>query len=157
MPDMLVNLLNLPALDPTLAALNKDRVVVRRAQPFELTPVRGFVEDAFSTGWADEILVGFANSPVSIFIATVENEPVGFAAYECTRRAFFGPMGVIEKRRGSGIGKALLLAGLQGLKELGYVYGIIGGVGPEKFYEKTVGAVLIPGSEPGIYKDVLKG
>jgi predicted N-acetyltransferase YhbS len=156
MPDMLVNLLKLPPLEPELAALKNANVVVRRAQPYELTPIRSFVESNFSTNWADEILVGFANTPVSVFIATLDNEPVGFAAYECTRRDFFGPMGVVESRQRQGIGKGLLLACLQGLKELGYVYGIIGGVGPMEFYEQTVGAVIIPGSEPGIYTDFLK-
>ncbi|HZE68388.1 MAG TPA: GNAT family N-acetyltransferase [Pyrinomonadaceae bacterium] len=156
MPDMLVNLLKLPPLEPELAALKNANIVVRRAQPYELTPIRSFVESNFSTSWADEILVGFANSPVTVFIATLDNEPVGFAAYECTRRDFFGPMGVVESRQRKGIGKGLLLACLQGLKELGYVYGIIGGVGPMEFYEQTVGAVVIPGSEPGIYTDFLK-
>ena len=156
MPDMLVNLLKLPPLEPELAPLKNANVVVRRAQPYELTPIRSFVESNFSTNWADEILVGFANTPVSVFIATLDNEPVGFAAYECTRRDFFGPMGVVESRQRQGIGKGLLLACLQGLKELGYVYAIIAGVGPMEFYEQTVGAVVIPGSEAGIYTDFLK-
>jgi len=156
MPDMLVNLLKLPPLEPELAPLKNANVVVRRAQPYELTPIRSFVESNFSTNWADEILVGFANTPVSVFIATLDNEPVGFAAYECTRRDFFGPMGVVESRQRQGIGKGLLLACLQGLKELGYIYAIIAGVGPMEFYEQTVGAVVIPGSEAGIYTDFLK-
>jgi hypothetical protein len=32
-----------------------------------------------------------------------------------------------------------------------YAYAIIGGVGPEAYYAKTVGATLIEGSSPGIY------
>ena len=39
----------------------------------------------------------------------------------------------------------------------GYGYAIIGGVGPAQFYEKCVGAVLIPDSSPGIYRDFLGG
>jgi len=46
---------------------------------------------------------------------------------------------------------------MEGLKDLGYVYGIIGGVGPREFYEKACGAVEIPGSDPGIYRDILPG
>ena len=45
---------------------------------------------------------------------------------------------------------------LLALRELGYVYGIIGGAGPIKFYQKTVGASVIDDSEPGIYTDLLK-
>ena len=155
MPDMLVNLLKLPPLEPALLELAGARIVVRRAQPFELTPVRSFIEREFGLSWADEVSVGFANKPVSVFIATSEKEIVGFAAYECTRRSFFGPEGVIENMQGRGVGKALLLACLWGLREMGYVYGIIGRAGPIEFYEKTVGAVVIPDSDPGIYADLL--
>lgn len=111
-----------------------------------------FVEREFSVAWADEISVGFANKPISVYIAVAEKEIVGFAAYECTRRDFFGPTGVIEKMQGRGIGKTLLLVCLWGLREMGYVYGIIGGAGPVEFYEKAVGAIAIPDSEPGIYR-----
>ena len=150
MPDLLVNLLKLPAVE------SAPEFHVRRAQPFELTAVRVFVETNFSVSWADEISVGFARQPITVFIATIERQIVGFAAYECTRRGFFGPTGVAESAQGRGIGKALLLAALWGLREMGYVYGIIGAAGPVDFYRKTVGAIIIPGSEPGIYTDGLQ-
>lgn len=156
MPDMLVNLLKLPPVDAVLNELADAGIVVRRAQPFEITPVMEFVEREFSVAWADEISVGFANKPVTVFIATFEGEVVGFAGYECTRRAFFGPTGVIEEMQSRGIGKALLLACLRGLREMGYVYAIIGRAGPVQFYESTVGAIVIPDSDPGIYTDLLK-
>jgi hypothetical protein len=57
--------------------------------------------------------------------------------------------------QGRGIGKALLLACLCGLRELGYVYAIIGRAGPIDFYEKAVGAMVIPDSDPGIYTNLL--
>jgi GNAT superfamily N-acetyltransferase len=152
MPDLLVNLLKLP----DVSRLSDPQIIVRRAQPFELTPVHRFVEGNFSLAWADETTVGFVNKPISVFIATLDGRIVGFAAYECTRRAFFGPTGVLEEARGKGIGKLLLLSSLAALRELGYVYAIIGGVGPVRFYQKTVGAIVIPDSEPGIYTDLLK-
>ena len=156
MPDMLVNLLKLPPVDAVLNELADAGIAVRRAQPFEITPVMEFVEREFSVAWADEISVGFANTPVTVFIATFEGEVVGFAGYECTRRDFFGPTGVIEEMQSRGIGKALLLACLRGLRELGYVYAIIGRAGPVQFYESAVGAIVIPDSDPGIYTDLLK-
>jgi predicted N-acetyltransferase YhbS len=152
MPDLLVNLLNLPSFEQRV----QSDVVIRRAQPFEITPVRQFIQQNFSASWADEVSVGFANKPVSVFIATVDGQLAGFAAYECTRRAFFGPMGVVDREQGKGIGKSLLLACMEGLREMGYVYGIIGAAGPVEFYQKTVGAVVIDNSEPGIYRDSLK-
>lgn len=156
MPDLLINLLKLPTLDALGPALAETGVVIRRAQPFEFTPVREFIATNFSRAWADEVSVGFAAKPVSVFVATAEGRVIGFAGYECTRRGFFGPTGVAEDRQRQGIGKALLLASLWGLRELGYVYGIIGRVGPVEFYEKAVGAVVIPDSDPGIYTDLLK-
>jgi len=156
MPDLLVNLLKLPSLQPLLDQTNREGITLRRAQPFELTPVRKFIENDFSVAWADEVSVGFANKPVTVFIATRRGRVVGFAGYECTRKTFFGPTGVDETERGHGIGKALLIASLWGLRELGYVYGIIGGAGPIEFYQATVGATIIPDSEPGIYTDLLK-
>ncbi|HKC62113.1 MAG TPA: GNAT family N-acetyltransferase [Pyrinomonadaceae bacterium] len=156
MPDMLVNLLKLAPLEPTLSELRQAGVIIRRAQAYEITSVRAFILKNFEAGWADEISVGYANKPVSIFIAIRDHEVVGFAAYECTRRNFFGPTGVLESERGRGVGRALLLACLWGLREMGYAYAIIGGVGPAEFYERVVGATLIPDSTPGIYADPIK-
>ena len=152
MPDLLVNLLKIPPMENTPA----EEFLIRRAQPFEMTPVRAFVATNFAQSWADEIFVGFARQPVSVFIATIERELVGFAAYECTRRGFFGPTGVLATAQGKGVGKALLLASLWALREMGYVYAVIGAAGPVRFYQKTVGAIIIPDSEPGIYTDSLK-
>ena len=151
MPDLLVNLLKLPSL----GRLHDEGINIRRAQPFEIMPVREFIRDNFSVAWADEVSVGFMNKPVSVVIATRAGRVIGFAGYECTRRAFFGPTGVAADERGKGIGTALLIASLWGLRELGYVYAIIGAAGPTDFYERAVGAIVIPDSEPGIYTDLL--
>jgi hypothetical protein len=156
MPDMLVKLYDLPPVEPLIEICRQQAIIVRRARPYEITPVRAFVEKHFAVTWADEITVGFANKPTSVFIAHREDAILGFGAYECTRRAFFGPTGVLESERGRGIGKVLLLACLHGLAEMGYAYGIIGGAGPTEFYARAVGAVEIPGSAPGVYADPLR-
>src|SRR5437899_427625 len=118
MPDLLVNLLKLPPLQPLLGHLKEKGINIRRAQPFEITPVREFIEQNFSGAWADEISVGLANKPVSVYIATREGRVIGFAGYQCTRKAFFGPTGVAKEERNRGLGKALLIASLWGLREL---------------------------------------
>lgn len=156
MPDLLVNLLKLPQLEPLVAELSAQAINIRGAQSFEITHVRKFIEKNFSVAWTDEISVGFANKPVTVVIATRDGRVIGFAGYECTRKAFFGPTGVAASERGQGIGSTLLIASLWGLRELGYVYGIIGGAGPVEFYQEAVGAIVIPESEPGIYADLLK-
>ena len=152
MPDLLVNLLKLPPLEPQLEAMRGAGVVVRRAQAWEASPVRLFMLENFEPGWADEIAVGYANKPVTVYLAIREQQVLGFAAYECTRRGFFGPMGVTVNERDHGVGRALLVACMWGLREMGYVYGIIGGAGPTEFYERAVGATVIPDSSPGIYE-----
>jgi hypothetical protein len=160
MPDMLVNLLRLPPLEPLLSDLSEQGVTLRRAQPWEVTKLQNFVKRRFSQPWADEASVGFTRQPVSVYMALRHTgrdaKVIGFAAYECTRRGFFGPTGVVEEERGCGVGRALLIASLKGLREMGYVYGIIGGVGPIRFYEEAVGATVIADSSPGIYADPLE-
>jgi len=101
--------------------------------------------------------IAFSRQPVSCFIATRDKEILGFACYETSHRGYFGPTGVIEAARGTGIGKALLFLALNGLRDMGYAYGFIGGVGPKEFYAKVCGAIEIPGSDPGIYQDILPG
>jgi hypothetical protein len=41
------------------------------------------------------------------------------------------------------------------MRQQGYGYAIIGGVGPADYYSKAVGAVPIDGSEPGVYRGLL--
>jgi len=156
MPDLLVALYKLPPIESTLESLRGQGINIRRGNPWEITPTRAFIEKHFATTWADEVSVGFANKPVTVFLATEQGQIVGFAAYECTRRGYFGPTGVAESMRGRGIGAVLLLASLHGLREMGYAYGIIGGAGPVEFYKRACGAIEIPDSTPGIYVDLLK-
>jgi predicted N-acetyltransferase YhbS len=156
MPDMLVQLLKVPPADSVISKLRNAGVIIRRANAHEISSVQEFVRANFAGAWADEILVGFSRQPISVFVAIREGEIVGFGAYECTRRSFFGPTGVLEKERGQGIGRALLLACLWGLREMGYAYAIIGGAGPVDFYARECGATVIPDSVPGVYHDPLK-
>jgi predicted N-acetyltransferase YhbS len=155
MPDLLVNLLNIPPSGPSIDQLRSQGINIRRARAFELSKVQAFVQSQFSTAWADEISVGFSRQPVSVFIATYDRRVIGFAASECTARGFFGPTGVVAEHRGKGIGEALLFATLRALRELGYVYAIIGAAGPIDFYQTKVGATVIESSEPGFYDDLL--
>ena len=156
MPDMLVPLLHLSPLEPLLTELSSQGVIVRRAHPFEMSQIREFIIHNFGTGWADEVTPCYIRQPISLYIAIREGKVIGFGAYEATRRCFFGPTGVAEAERKKGIGKALLIACMWGLHDMGYAYGVIGGAGPVAFYEKAVNATIIPNSVPGIYENLLK-
>ena len=109
------------------------------------------MEETFGELWAVEADLAYRQSPITAFVAEREGRIVGFAAYECTRRGYFGPTGVQPDERGRGIGGALLFRCLESMCEMGYAYAIIGGVGPQDYYEKVCGAFVIPGSEVGVY------
>ena len=147
MPDMLVRLYALPDHNRIL----KDGNVVRRAAAYEKAAILHWIGQNFSTQWASEADVAFSRQPISCFIALDQERVVGFACYEATCRGYFGPSGVLEAYRGQGLGTRLLLECLRSMKEMGYAYAIIGGVGPKDFYAKAVGAIEIPDSTPGIY------
>ena len=93
--------------------------------------------------------------PISTYIAIKDQNIIGFSSYDSAYLNFLGPMGISKEYRKMGIGKALLYLSLKSMKEMGYAYAIIGGVGPAKFYETTFGAKIIEGSDPGIYKGIL--
>lgn len=156
MTDMFVRLYDLPSLEPAIANLTAQDIMLRRGLPPEKHIVLDWVKLHFSDYWCSESDAAFNRQPVSCFIAVQNGELVGFACYDATARGFFGPTGVSEVARGQGIGKALLLICLHDMRNQGYGYGIIGGVGPVEFYEKAVNAVVIPDSTPGIYAGLLR-
>jgi GNAT superfamily N-acetyltransferase len=155
MIDMLVRLYDLPESAPLYAEVAGKNITLRRARAFEKHTVAAFVKANFSEKWVSEVEVAMARQPISCFIATRDKQILGFACYETTQRGFFGPTGVLESARGLGLGKALLFKALEGLRDIGYAYAFIGGVGPKEFYAKNCGAIEVPGSDPGTYTDLL--
>jgi GNAT superfamily N-acetyltransferase len=155
MPDMLVKLYELPPLEAVLQQQLEQGILIRRAIAPEKHHILNWIRDHFSEVWVSECDTTFGHLPVGCFIAIDNGTLMGFACYDATARGFFGPTGVDEKAQGRGIGKALLLAALHDMYNQGYGYGIIGGVGPAEFYAKIVGATIIEGSSPGVYKTLL--
>jgi GNAT superfamily N-acetyltransferase len=150
--DLLVRLYDLPPLGPALEALSAAGIVVRRAAAAERSAVVGWMHAHGSPGWADECEAAFARLPVACFVAVEKQDHlVGVACYEASCRNFFGPELVQADRRGRGVGRALLLSALHALHAEGYAYAIIGWASSIDFYKRTVGAVVIDGSDPGIY------
>ena len=151
MPDMLVKLYGLPDLHAQLKQIKGQGIRIRRPNPWERAIFVDWVREHFSPTWGFECEAAFACVPPSCYIAIQTDTLVGFACYDCTRKNFFGPTGVAEDERGRGVGLALLLACLHAMRDSGYAYAIVGGVGPTEYYSKNVGAALIEGSSPGIY------
>ncbi len=147
MSDMLVRLYALPER----IECAHEPYVVRRAAACDKSAVLRWISQTFSAPWASEADIAFSRQPISCFIALHQGKLQGFACYETTYRGYFGPAGVAETHRGLGLGTALLLACLRSMREMGYAYAIIGGVGPKEFYSKVVGAIEIADSTPAIY------
>lgn len=118
--------------------------------------VSEWVMEQFGAYWKSEVEVAFSRQPISCWLAQRGNDILGFACYESTSRNFFGPTGTLESERGKEIGKTLLVKSLESLREMGYAYAIIGGVGPAEFYQKSVDARIIEGSETSIYEHLIR-
>lgn len=154
MPDMIVRLYDLPPA-PSREKLDAEGISIRRAMVPDMTAVVEWVREKFGNGWASECTVAFSRQPVSCYVAVQDRKVIGFACHEATCRGFFGPTGVDDAWRGRGIGTHLLFACLQAMHDMGYAYAVIGGAGPVDFYAKTVGALPIEGSVPGIYQNMI--
>ncbi len=142
--DMLVPLFSLPDPGASLVSLACIGIQVRRARTREEEALVSWVAKKFSRAWASECRVAMIRMPPACFVALQEDELVGFACFEASHKGFFGPMGVQERHRMQGIGKALALCALKAMAETGYEYAIIGEVGPVEFYEKVLHATVIP-------------
>jgi hypothetical protein len=143
---------------------------VRVAHPTERTLVAEWVAREFGPRWQRECAAAFDLRPVACQVAveTVDaplpadgydlqpERLVGFACHDVVAKGVFGPTGVATASRGNGIGTALLFASLRAMQEQGYAYAIIARVGPAEFYQRAVGATVIEGSEPGVYRGKLE-
>ena len=155
MSDLLVRLYDLPTFEAE-AKVAQAGIVVRRAIPPERQVILDWVGAQFSAGWASEASVALSSLPVTCWVAVKDGELLGFACHDATAKGFFGPTGVLESARGRGIGEALLIATLKGMREAGYAYAVIGDPGPVEFYRKRLDALEIPKSKPGIYAGMLR-
>ena len=156
MADLLVKLYELPASAQALEKLREDGIEVRRALGPEKQAIVEWAEKKFSRSWASECDVALSAQPVTCFIAVREKQVIGFACYDATLKGFFGPIGVDESVKKKGLGKALLIRTLEAMRDAGYGYAAIGWAGPVEFFSKAVGATVIEGSEPGVYKNLVK-
>lgn len=157
MSDMLVKLYELPNEIIELRRLNEEGIFFKKVLAPDKEKVLQYVINHFSYNLANQCEIAFSNNPISCFIAVKNKKIIGFACYNVIAKNFFGPIGVTEKYRGIGIGKVLTLKSLNAMSEEGYGYGIIGAVNNNiEFYKKIVGAIVIEGSTPGIFKRLIE-
>ncbi len=119
------------------------------------TPERilAWIDAEFGGTWSSEAAAG------GIWIAEDASGPIAFAAYDPRGLRFhwlrtwaqrdsvgvFGPLGVVERARGTGLGAALTHAALFSLRERGYRQALIPVVGPElvAYYERIADARVV--------------
>lgn len=150
--DMLVKLFNLEK-SYDHEKLKAEGITILRPLSPDNERVLDFIRTHFADSWASEVAVALNQSYPTAFIAVKDKKIIGFAAFEATGKTYFGPTGVDPEYRGFGVGTALLLESLVAMRNMGYNYAIIGGVGSARgFYEKVVDAMWIEDSFPGIYQ-----
>ena len=112
------------------------------ALPGDREALLHFIRSEFSESWAFEVERGFGSATPPVVLARRSDRIVGFAGYELNNRGLgtFGPAGVSAGERGSGTGRALLLASLQRLSAAGHERAVIQWAAALPFYEKSAGA-----------------
>lgn len=156
MPDLLVKLYETDDDWSFVESQKQLGVTIRKPIGAEKHVLVEWVRENFNVPWASETDVAFSNVPLSCFVAVEKNQFVGFACYDATALGFFGPIGVLEHRRGKGTGKGLLKACILDMKLKGYGYAIIGMTDLVEFYRKCVGAEPIPDSSESVWKTWVK-
>ena len=154
--DMLIKLYDLEDDRPFIAEQKNRGITIRKPIGPEKHLIIEWVSETFSPAWAAETDAALSNRPWSCFAAIKKEAFIGFACYDATAPGFFGPIGVAETHRGDGTGKALLLSCLLDMKLKGYGYAVVGSVKDIDFFKKTVGAIEIPDSVPGYYRDMVR-
>lgn len=154
--DMLVNLMQLPEIPAPAEGIS-----IKRALIVDKELILNFIREEFpgSGGWLWETEKALMQNPGGCFIAVKEKQVVGFACYDSTAKDYFGPTGVRSDMRGQGVGRVLLIRTLHAMREAGYGYAVIGAVSDAAdFYQKTVGAQFIEGSEikNTVYSQLIK-
>jgi folate-dependent phosphoribosylglycinamide formyltransferase PurN/GNAT superfamily N-acetyltransferase len=123
---------------------------------FHHTPedILAWIDAEFGGTWSSEAHAG------SVWLARDAEGPAGFAAFDPRGLRFswlrawrdrpevgvFGPFGVAERARGTGVGHTLLHAALFALRERGYLEALIPSVSGDRliaYYERETGAQVV--------------
>ncbi len=141
--------------DLTVDLLNRDwsfkedgQVEIRFVDIKEKDALLSWSQRHFGENWSETLRCAFQSPAphIPILKAKMGGEMVGFAAYDVymNKKGVFGPMGILPTARHQGVGRKLLYAALQSMKEKRYMYVVLKEAGPIEFYEQTCNAKLIP-------------
>ena len=147
--DLLVNLYHTGARMTAAEFTQKTGITLCRALSPDNERILSFIQQYYGEGWRGECGVALHNNPISCYLAVRDGALLGFSCYDATARGYFGPIAVRPDQKGLGIGEALTVLTLEGMREAGYGYAVIGWVTDARpFYEKILSVVPIPNSDP---------
>ena len=138
--DMAVDLNEADLETPIEDELRGAGILLRRARIAEVQAAAEFALANFSENWRREVSHAARFDPPPLFVALRGDRIVGFAAYDVTGLARFGPTGVHPDHRRRGIGSALLKKCLCSIRDRGDSLATIGWVGPIDYYARAVNA-----------------
>ncbi|MEM2885816.1 MAG: hypothetical protein QXF24_06990 [Thermoproteota archaeon] len=125
--------------------LSKRGISVTLAQSGERDAVSSWVKARFGPCWAFEVANSFENAGegAGTLVARDRNagEIIGFSTHGALEPNWFGPIGVEEKRRNSGLGSVLLFETLRLMKLKGVAEAVIPWTGHLFFYTQVPGIV----------------
>ena len=115
---------------------------VRRPTHSDRDRFLAFIEREFGKMWRFEASKAFHVETPTAFYSEEDGEITGFVVHEANNRGLgvFGPVGIIKRVRGTGIGRELVLASLADLHRLGYERAIIPWTAAIDYYRRTCGA-----------------
>jgi len=120
---------------------------IRKVGEEDRETLQKFIEKEFRARWMKHINHAFDHKlEPSIYVYEENNEIVGFACFDVVRgkKGLFGPMGTAKHLRSKGVGVKLLGKCMFEMKKVGYETAIIGEAGPIEFYQKVLGARVMP-------------
>ncbi|MGQ9513988.1 MAG: hypothetical protein ACUVTL_02910 [Thermoproteota archaeon] len=128
--------------------LSKKGISISLAKREERKDLSSWVKTKFGPGWAFEVETSLTNteerrSGTIIARDMSSGEIIGFSTYGALEWNWFGPIGVDEKRRNSGLGSVLLFESLKLMRLNGVIETVIPWTGHLFFYTQVPGIVGI--------------
>ncbi len=104
----------------SMEKLRREGYTVKHAKPSTLPKIQEWIHRKFGVIWSIE--AGLTKDKIDaglLYVTNSDGEIIGFSVYGATAPYRFGPIGVDEKHRGKGVGKALLYQTLQEMRKTG--------------------------------------